>query len=102
MPCRETLPALEQLRDEYPDERFEVVSVSLDQDPRDAMALLSMLDIDMPVLSDPASSLVELYGIDLLPAGFLIDPEGVIQFEHQGIEAASLDAMKDKLAVLLK
>lgn len=81
-PCLQVFPAMQDLREEYPDE-FEVlaVTVGLSEGPEDARAFAEEHDYDFHFLYD-ANGIFEALGGQGIPFKAYVDPEGnVIKIE---------------------
>ncbi|MFT7651660.1 MAG: cytochrome c biogenesis protein CcmG/thiol:disulfide interchange protein DsbE [Limisphaerales bacterium] len=98
LPCREILPELTSLRNEY--SQLEVLAVSTDTDPRHALAFLKSFGTEVPVLSDPGAIVASSYGVVGVPTGFLIDRQGEILAVQQGNEEKALEAVRRSLNIL--
>jgi cytochrome c biogenesis protein CcmG/thiol:disulfide interchange protein DsbE len=81
LPCRESLPLLSRLQADFADNDFAVVTISLDSLPRDARALMQELGLNYPVASDIGWTVARQYGLQSLPAAFLITADGKIRLE---------------------
>jgi len=101
LPCRQSLPALNRLRQRLGTDRVEIIGVNLDRQPRLARAFLSAYPVDFPVVSDVANTLIKVYGLDVFPSGFVIDGQGVIRYVHQGFNAQHVPAIELQLRDLL-
>jgi peroxiredoxin len=79
-PCRMELPALAKFyRQTHRDDAgYEVVSISVDSDRAPAEAAASALKVPFPVLLDPSSKVSAAYGVDAIPALFIIDKDGKV------------------------
>ncbi len=99
-PCRESLPALSLLRDQYPREEFEVIGVNLDADPRQALKFLADHPVSFPVTSDPAAISADSYRLTGLPTAFLITADGRIRSVHRGYDEQHIERIKTELAAL--
>ena len=79
-PCRREMPDLQELHDEYADQGFRVVGVSVDNRAAgDAIRMfVDELDIRFPILHDPTAAVQDTYFLIGLPGTFLIDAEGTI------------------------
>ena len=79
-PCRMELPALEkfyrQTHKGHAD--YEIVSISIDDDRAAAETAATQLKVPFPVLLDPASKTLATYGVDAIPALFVIDKDGKV------------------------
>ncbi len=80
-PCREEAPALIQLYQKYKDANFRIISITRDESTM-KRAWRNAIEKDKigiwPQLSDFDKKAKNLYGIDFVPANFLLDPEGQI------------------------
>ncbi len=79
-PCREEMPALQQLHDAYDDRGFQVVGVSVDDSgSRDLIeSFTEEAGITFPVYHEPSWEIMDAYLLLGLPGTFLIDREGLI------------------------
>jgi thiol-disulfide isomerase/thioredoxin len=80
-PCREEMPALQNVAAEYADKGLIVLAVNMTaQDSReDAANFVNENQIYLRVLLDPAGDISRLYRVQALPTTYFIDAEGVIQ-----------------------
>lgn len=81
-PCRASFPELKITYEKYKDKGFEIYAISLDKDydkwikavEKDGLLWLNVSD-----LNGYDSSVVKTFGINGIPANFLIDENGIIQ-----------------------
>ena len=78
LPCRESFPELNRLKQEFGRFGFEVVGISVDANPRDALRFVQEHDVKFPILNDPSGTSAIINGVEALPTGFLVSPNGVI------------------------
>ncbi len=76
LPCREEMPAMERLYQQYKSKGFTILAVDVKDNPKDAVAFLKELKITYPVMLDPDGEVGLLYGAWGLPATYLIGPKG--------------------------
>jgi len=76
VPCREEMPAMEKLYQEYKDKNFAVLAVAVKDRKQDAVDFIKELKITYPVALDPEAQIGSLYGAWGLPATYLIGPKG--------------------------
>lgn len=77
-PCREEMPAMERLYQEFKGKGFEVVAINVKDTRKDALAFVKELKLTYPILLDPEGQVGLLYGAWGLPATYLIDAKGVV------------------------
>ena len=93
LPCRDSLPLLGQLQADFAGEPFAVVTVNLDSYPRDGRSLMKEFGIDFPVASDIAWIVAKQFGLETLPAAFLINGAGQIRLDLPRLHHGSYDAI---------
>ena len=86
VPCREETPYLQSLHEEFVDEGLRIVGISLDAgDTGDDVAMfVDDYDVTYTILHDPQMRGMDLYQVPGLPATFLIDREGTLQWVRYG------------------
>jgi len=80
-PCREEIPNLVTLYKKYHDNGFEIVGVSLDDNKQQLLDFAKANGMVWPLYFDPKGGegeLPEKYGIEEIPATFLLDRSGKI------------------------
>ena len=55
-----------------------MLGISVDSDPKDALRFVREYKVGFPIVSDPSGLTATVNGVEALPTGFLISPEGVI------------------------
>ncbi|HKA33645.1 MAG TPA: TlpA disulfide reductase family protein [Candidatus Binatia bacterium] len=76
VPCREEMPAMERLYQQFKDKGFTIVAVNIKDSKKDAFAFLKELKITYPIMLDPDGEVGLLYGAWGLPTTYLIGPKG--------------------------
>ncbi|MCY4598824.1 MAG: TlpA disulfide reductase family protein [Acidobacteria bacterium] len=97
-PCKIEIPAFIELQDEYGDQGFQVLGLSVDDTPEQMRPFAEELDVNYPMLVGlDRDDFQDAYGpIWGLPVTFWIDREGTLCKTHMGI------ASKDELELALK
>lgn len=75
-PCREEMPAMERLYQEFKDKNFVVFAVNVKDRKQDAIDFVRELKLSYPVAIDPEGQVGLLYGAWGLPTTYLIGPKG--------------------------
>lgn len=75
-PCREEMPAMERLYEEFKDQNFVVFAVSVKDRKQDSIDFAKALKLSYPVAMDPEGHAGLLYGAWALPTTYLIGPKG--------------------------
>jgi peroxiredoxin len=76
VPCREEMPAMEKLYQEYKGDNFVVLAVAVKDRKQDALDFVKEIKITYPIALDPDAQVGGLYGAWGLPATYLIGPKG--------------------------
>jgi thiol-disulfide isomerase/thioredoxin len=98
VPCRKEHPALIELYEKFRN-NFEIISVSLDADKSDWLKAITADKINWTNISDLKGQQNEIaiqYGVQAVPANFLIDPKGIIIDRNITVEG-----LNEKLTTLL-
>lgn len=77
-PCREEMPAMEELYQAFKDKGFVVVAVNVKEPQRQAATFVKELKVTYPILLDPKGEVSVLYGAWALPLTYLIDRKGMV------------------------
>lgn len=101
-PCLVSIPLINELRNKYKNEAFEVLAVNVDTDPEDGIDFLYDHPVDYPVVSDPEGLSPALYELIGMPTSFLIDAEGTIRLVHVGFKLSDIDMIEAELVELLE
>ncbi|MDH3644881.1 MAG: TlpA family protein disulfide reductase [Gammaproteobacteria bacterium] len=101
-PCRESLPLLSKLHQEFSGDDFQIVGVNLDALPADGRRIVEQYAIEYPVASDITGIAAQQFGASTLPAAFVINGDGVIQPELPQMDKQNISAIKASLLELIE
>ena len=76
IPCREEMPAMERLYQEFKNREFVILAVNVKDKRSDALAFIKELKLTYPVVFDPDGEVGLLYGAWGLPTTYLIGAKG--------------------------
>lgn len=99
-PCLNEMPVFEAWQQEYALQGFEIIGISMDDDPRAAQKLVDKLKIDYPVVMGDAKLGERFGGVLGLPKTFLIGRDGKVIAEFKG--ETDLKAMEAQVQAALK
>ena len=80
-PCRNDMPRLVALYDQYKDKDFEILGISLDDNLGSWTKAMESMNMTWPNISDLkgwTSKAARVYGVNRIPQSFLLDKEGNI------------------------
>ena len=101
-PCRQSLPALDELQREVGSEQFEVVAINLDANRDDALAFLQQYPVSYTVLTDKTGRTSRSYDLVGLPSSVLVDKNGIIVSSFQGFHPSHIDKLRKALPYLME
>lgn len=100
-PCRQSLPLLNELRQELGAQGFEVLAINLDENPQDGLAFLQQYPVSYPVVSDPQAETPKIYGLKAMPTSYLLDKQGNIRVVHAGFKEGDIVKIRSQVMQLL-
>ncbi len=101
--CSQFLRSLSPLKQRFGDFGTLFWTINLDKPNAvaKAMDLYSSLGIDYPVLLDSTFRVSERYDIGSLPAIVVIDRDGVLRYQHDGLDKQSLSELEQQLQTMV-
>jgi len=101
-PCLASLPAIEDLRREFPAEEFQVLAINVDSNPKKARKFLGKHPVGYPSATDPRGRLPESFGLETMPTSYLIDRKGVIRYVHPGFQKQDVSEIRSRIERLVE
>ena len=101
-PCRQEMPLLDELYQRYNRVGFNLLGVNIDDDSNRAMAMISELGVEFPVLFDAQKEVSKMYDVDAMPVTVLVDREGNIRYVHQGYKPGYEEKYLNEVRSLLR
>ena len=99
-PCREEIPHFVELQNQYRDQGFQIIGVSMDDSPEPVRDFCRQFQMNYPVVMGDAKT-GELFGGVLgLPIAFLIGRDGRIYSKHIG--ATDIAVLDREITALLQ
>lgn len=99
-PCRQEAPSLVKLQEEYADQGFSVVAISMDQGKiKDVEKFVEEFAVNYPILMGDYDVIQAYGGIYTIPTSFLVDKKGNVVKMYQGAVSHS-ELVKDLSSVL--
>src|SRR5262249_31410678 len=100
-PCREEMPSMNKLRAALAGRPFEVLAVNLGGNEPRIRRFLAQVPLDLPVLLDRDRTVAKAWRVRVLPASFLIGPDGRIRYSVIGEYNWSQEAVRSAIGALL-
>jgi len=83
-PCREEMPFLQQIYEEWLDKKLVLLAVDIGETPDTVESFMQSQNLSFPVLLDTNKDVAPDYNIRYIPTTFLIDEDGIIQVVKVG------------------
>ena len=83
-PCREEMPSMNKLRASLAGRPFAVLAVNLAEPETRIRDFMRRVPMDFPVLLDRDTSAAKAWKARVLPASYLVDPDGRIRYSVLG------------------
>ena len=101
-PCREEMPSIERLRASLEGRPFAVLAVNLAEPQSRIRKFLDAVPVGFPVLLDQDAKTTRAWQAKLLPATYIVGPEGRIRYRHVGDLDWSKPEVRELILGLLK
>jgi thiol-disulfide isomerase/thioredoxin len=101
VPCRQSMPRLDELYRKYRDRGFRVVGVNKDVAPADALRFLHRVSVSFPLVADGDDAMARAFDVKAMPSGYLVDRKGVVRFVHRGFTAQTAADLPGEIESLL-
>lgn len=100
-PCRMEMPSLIQFykRNHSEASDFEILALSIDENPKDAATFASAMKLNFPVLLDSSKAVANAYGVEGIPTMFVIDKAGKVIYGHAGFDATMEFRLANELGI---
>jgi thiol-disulfide isomerase/thioredoxin len=83
-PCRDEMPSIQRLKEKLAGRPFVVLAVNLDEPESRIEKFLSEVRLDFPVLLDPGRRVARAWDARILPASYIVGPDGRVRFTVTG------------------
>jgi peroxiredoxin len=100
-PCRHEMPSIQRLRDRLAGRPFVVLAVNVDEPDARVRRFLDETRFDLPVLMDPNKAVTRGWGVRVLPATFIVGPDGRTRYRLIGDLDWSTDAVVHTISQLI-
>jgi thiol-disulfide isomerase/thioredoxin len=100
-PCREEMPSIDRLRASMQGKPFEVLAVNLAEPPSRIRSYLEKMPVGFPVLLDRDMAVAKAWKARILPATYIIAPNGKVRYSHVGELDWSQESVRRTIAALL-
>ena len=99
-PCKEEMPYLQQVYEEWSDRGLVVLTVNLGDSRSEVNRFMQSNRLSLPVLLDTKQSLAQKYNVASIPTTFFIDKDGIVRAKIIG-GFRSKEAIETKLGQIM-
>lgn len=98
-PCKAEMPTLRQFYQHHRKDadKFELLAISIDDEQRDAERFATEMKLPFPILWDAKGQASQAYGVEAIPALFIINENGRVTYAHVGFDATLEFVMDQQL-----
>jgi peroxiredoxin len=100
-PCRDEMPSIQELKRKLSGRPFVVLAVNLDEPESRIRNFLTQVKVDFTVLLDPERKVAKAWQARVLPASFVIGPDGRIRYNLVGEINWDHDLVVSRIAELM-
>jgi len=101
-PCRQEMPLLDQLHNQYKALGFTVLGVNVEENPVKAKDLLKQIPVSFPILFDSDNKVSKRYNVIAMPSTILVDRNGNMRYLHQGYQPGYEMQYQDQVRALIR
>ncbi len=83
-PCRDEMPSIQSLKEKLAGKPFVVLAINLDEPESRVRTFLSQMKVDFTILLDPEKVAAKAWDARILPATFIVGPDGRIRYSLIG------------------
>ena len=80
-PCREEMPDLQEIYDDYRDDGLVILGINADEPVDTVTAFVDEYNIDFPILLDTRPNVTRSYEVQAYPSTFFVDRDGRIRVD---------------------
>jgi len=102
VPCRDEMPSIDRLRASLEGRPFAVLAVNLAEPESRIHKFLEAVPLRFPVLLDRDTKTTRAWQAKLLPATYIVGPDGAIRYRHLGELDWSKPQVREAILALLR
>lgn len=100
-PCQKSFPWMNALQNKYPSDKFQVVTINVDQKNSDMLEFLKRVPADFTIYHDPSGQIAEKFKLPAMPTSFIIDTNGKAIKKHVGFFSNKTPSIEAEIEALL-
>jgi thiol-disulfide isomerase/thioredoxin len=100
-PCKEGMPILQALHEEYADQGLVIVGVNIDNNRKKMDKFLRGTPVTFRLVHDPKTSIAQRYEPPTMPTSYFIARDGKVRYLHEGFRKKDAEGIEAKIRKLL-
>lgn len=100
-PCQKSFPWMNDLQKKYPVDKFQVITINVDQKNRDMVEFLKRVPANFTIYHDPTGLIAEKFQLPAMPTSYLIDTNGKAIKKHVGFFTKKTPSIEAEIEALL-
>jgi len=100
-PCQKSFPWMNELKDKFPADRFEVVTINLDSEQEPMMKFLEHVPANFTIYHDASGRTADAFKLPGMPTSFIIDKNGKPVSRHIGFYSNKTPEIEAEIEKLL-
>ncbi len=100
--CRQVLPVMQEIYDEYAGKGVIFVPVSRDEEKNEIMAYWNENSLKIPFSAQNNRKVYELFASERIPRIYINDKDGIIRYIHTDDPVPSYDDLKSEIEFLIR
>jgi thiol-disulfide isomerase/thioredoxin len=101
VPCRTSMPVLDEIARRHGARGFVVVGVNKDAAAADAERFLRRVPVGFALVADQDDAIAKAFGVKAMPSGYLVDRAGIVRRVHRGFTNETAAALEREIVELL-
>jgi len=101
-PCRESVPAIKNVKKKFAGKGFELVGISSDDDEDVWRTFVEAKQMDWHEYIDLSGDVLQAFNIDSFPTYVVVDKDGVIRYRQSGYGDTTEGELEDAISKALK
>ena len=102
VPCRQSMPALDEMYRSMQGQGFTVVGVNKDVSRELARRFLDKVPVGFVLVMDAQDAAAKAFDVKAMPSGYLVDRKGVVRHVHRGFTDETAAQLRREVEALLK
>lgn len=101
VPCKKSFPWMNQMKQSYAGQGFEILAINLDKDKKLADEFLKGMDVNFEVAFDESGKSASEYKLRGMPSSYLIGRDGRVHASHIGFREKDKEQLEQAIKNLL-